>query len=330
MKFSKYNEIENTYRQKTIDLIYDQKLNSGEWEVSNKIHGANLSLWYDGANFQIAKRSGFINECENFYNINSIREKLSNIAKAIWVEYQERFGEINQIAIYGELFGGNFPNIKSKTKAVQKGVYYSPELEFFAFDILVDNQYLNLDQRLAIFNSLNIQYSNILFRGSLEDCLKFDPVFEDPTHLSLGYAQLKNNFSEGAVIKPCEPKFFANGSRVILKNKNPNFAEKKQKKESKEVHLSEKVQNEIVNIEQFITENRLKNVISKIGAISDKDFGKILNEFNIDTMKDYMKDHGDSFNVLEKSDQKIITKYLNGRCAKIIKINFIKIIDGIF
>lgn len=47
-------------------------------------------------------------------------------------------GEIpdcKQICIYGELFGGTYPNSESNYKPVQSGVYYSPDLHFYAFDI---------------------------------------------------------------------------------------------------------------------------------------------------------------------------------------------------
>lgn len=330
MEFKKYNEIENTYRQKTIDLICEQNLNDGEWEVSNKIHGANFSFWYDGDNFKLAKRSGFIGEGENFYNCNSIKGNLLETAKRVWRECQNKFGQISQIAVYGELFGGSYPNTKSKTKAVQKGVYYSPELEFFAFDILVDSQYLSLDERLAIFASLDIKYPKVLFRGTFENCLKFNPVFEDPTYLQLNLEKLEGNFSEGVVIKPCEPKFFANGSRVILKNKNPKFAEKKPKEKVEKAPLSEAVEVELSNIEQFITENRLKNVLSKIGAVTNKDFGKLLSSFTADVMQDYQKEYKDSFDILEKVDQSIIKKHLGTKSAKMIRSNFLNIIDGIF
>lgn len=43
-----------------------------------------------------------------------------------------------KFAIYGEYFGGNYPDVVNKEyKAVQKGVYYIPHHEFMAFDIIV-------------------------------------------------------------------------------------------------------------------------------------------------------------------------------------------------
>ena len=39
MLFNKYPSIENSYRQKAIDYLYQTGLNAGEWVISEKIHG---------------------------------------------------------------------------------------------------------------------------------------------------------------------------------------------------------------------------------------------------------------------------------------------------
>lgn len=52
---------------------------------------------------------------------------------------------LEKIFIYGELFGGEYPhpevNPVSGVQAIQTGVYYSPRIEYCAFDIaVVENQ----------------------------------------------------------------------------------------------------------------------------------------------------------------------------------------------
>lgn len=39
MEFKKYNSIENTYRKKAIQQVYEYGFNGGMWEATNKIHG---------------------------------------------------------------------------------------------------------------------------------------------------------------------------------------------------------------------------------------------------------------------------------------------------
>lgn len=43
-----------------------------------------------------------------------------------------------KFSLYGEYFGGNYPGVVNKAqKPVQKGVSYTPNHEFFVFDIFV-------------------------------------------------------------------------------------------------------------------------------------------------------------------------------------------------
>lgn len=48
--------------------------------------------------------------------------------------------ELTIVKVYGELFGGCYPHkdvtpSKNKVKRIQKGVWYSPYVRFYAFDI---------------------------------------------------------------------------------------------------------------------------------------------------------------------------------------------------
>ena len=65
--------------------------------------------------------------------MNTFHNKIINIYKKL----KEIYPDILRFAIYGEYFGGAFPNIESKVKAVQKGVYYIPNHDFMAFDVRV-------------------------------------------------------------------------------------------------------------------------------------------------------------------------------------------------
>jgi len=78
----------------------------------------------------------------------------------------------------------------------------------------------------------------------------------------------------------------------------------------------------------YISENRLRNVLSKIGQVTQKDFGKILGALAVDVIEDYKKD----FNApeLEGKEEKLVNKLLNGEAATLIRKNFVNIIDGEF
>jgi Rnl2 family RNA ligase len=332
MKFAKYNSIDNTNRKATIDYIVANGFSEGEWVAENKIHGANFSIWFDGNTARFAKRSGFIGEGENFYNFRELEEDLTEKVKHLFNLISRTPSEI---VVYGELFGGSYPDHKSNTKAVQKGVYYTPDIAFHAFDLMIDGKYCTVDVKNRYFEQAGITFCEPLFRGSFRDALEFNPVFEDPTHKKFGLPSIEGNMSEGVVLKPVSPAFFATGSRVILKNKNPDFSEKKNtkkngNKETVVIDVSDQAKEELQNILLFVTENRLRNVLSKIGEVTNKDFGRVIKDFNEDILEDYLKEYAQSYQELEHSEQKIITKTMNKSASKLLRDNFLNIIDGVF
>jgi Rnl2 family RNA ligase len=111
----------------------------------------------------------------------------------------------------------------------------------------------------------------------------------------------------------------------LLKNKNSRFAEKKSVKKRQpslfvEPTYSEALNNLLTITEAYITENRLNNVISKIGEISiPKDTGKLIGLFSKDVLDDFLKEHESEYALLEKSEQKILNKHINKQTTALIK-----------
>tara|TARA_R110000764_G_scaffold7941_1_gene27353 strand:- start:162 stop:1157 length:996 start_codon:yes stop_codon:yes gene_type:complete len=331
MNFTKYNGIDNLSRKQTVDYIVAQGFSDGEWVVENKIHGANFSIWYDGVDFKFAKRSGFIPDGENFYNHLSIADKLKGYAKGIFDQC-----DVENVTIYGEIFGGSYPDLKSTTKAVQKGVFYTPDIAFIGFDIKINGEFVDADTKYRLFTDLEIPFTPPLFRGKFRDVIEFDPVFPDPTYKMFGLDEVPDNFSEGVVLKPVVPAYFVTGSRVILKNKNPAFGEKAHAKKGgvkgapQLPEVSDEAKGLLQELHSYVTENRIRNVLSKIGEVTNKDFGKVIKDLNEDVMEDFMKDNEDVFTALTKDEQKILTKSMNKASSFLLRENFLNIIDGQF
>ena len=118
-----------------------------------------------------------------------------------------------------------------------------------------------------------------------------------------------------------EPKYLNSGSRVILKNKNEKWAEKVRSRKHQPPldPLSPDAEMLVAAMEDYVTENRLNNVISKIGTVEWKDFGKVIGLFSRDVMEDFEKDHGDLFSTLEKKEQKRITKGLSNLATPLVR-----------
>jgi Rnl2 family RNA ligase len=336
MEFKKYNSIENSYRKKFLDKIVEEGHSKEEYVVQEKIHGANFSFWMDQAKTECAKRSGFVKEGEKFYNFQDVKKDYYQKMRDLFQSFYSEGASV--VTVYGELFGGDYPHKdvpKTQQSCVQKHVYYSPKQDFIAFDLKVDGIYMSLDFANEVFEKFGIPYCKTLFRGSLEDCLAYQNEYITTLPREAGLPEIEGNICEGNVIRPINPIFLWSGERLIIKNKNKTFSEKHgydvKNKERKPVkQLEPHIVEAIETASQYINENRLRNVLSKVGEVGQKDFGKIMGLFTQDIIEDYMKDESKSFNGLEKKDRQLITKNIGQRAAYLLRQNFINIVDGEF
>ena len=348
MKFQRFSSIDNSYRSKTVNHYIEKGLSDGEWTVGEKIHGSNASLWYDGDELKCAKRGSFLKETDNFYNYQKVmeghRERINNLFVILQQEINNNFNwatkleitTLEYFAVYGELFGGWYPHpdvekVEGVTR-VQKGVYYSPDNEFYAYDIKVNGQFINDDDCQRLLKAVGIFNAEPLFRGTFRECLEYKNEYQSTIPKRLGLPEIEDNICEGNVIRPVEPKFIECGSRVILKNKNDKWSEKmaKEPKEKKEVILSDEASKLFREIDSLVTENRLRNVLSKTGPISQKEFGKLLGLLMQDVFEEFNKDWKEDFEKLNKDESKIIHKMANSAAAGLIRTNFLNIVDGTF
>lgn len=352
LKFTKFSSIENAYRTKEINTIIEQGKGGGEWCVMEKIHGANFSLWYNGADYKSAKRTAFLgNDGCGFFNSDEVKEKHESKVKAIWNVIAESWdneqfkteenpnGEFKDLVLFGEIFGGvyNHPDVERNVRAtkVQKEVQYTPNNEFYCFDIKVNGTFLNHRKVETLCKFAGIFYAEMLFVGTLEECMNYKNDYNTTIPARLGFPEIEDNITEGNVIKPIESAYFWNGSRVILKNKNDKFKEKHDKggknkapKVKEPIKFSEEAQKFADEIVLYVTENRLKNVLSKIGDINDKQFGLLMSAMNQDVMEDFLKDHKDGFIELDVKERKSIQKLAGSTAALLIRKHFLNIIDG--
>jgi Rnl2 family RNA ligase len=324
--FKKYASIENSYRNEFIDRIKSHGFENHEFIVQEKAHGSNLSYWTsNGIDFSAAKRSGMVEKDEKFYNHDLVLEELKPKFIHIWNQLN-KIKPIHQLAIFGEIIGGNYPHktvekVKGASK-VQKGIFYSPGNIFYAFDIMINAEtYLNIEETTHLFEGSGVFYAKTLFKGNLVDCLNFPNEFESTIPKELGLPELKPNICEGVVIKPNDCLFLNNGSRVVLKNKNEKWSEntKFNKVIKPQEALPEKITKLQEAISTYVTLNRFNNVVSKLGVISMNDFGKILGLFNKDIIEDFTKDYHSFIVELEKKEIKLITKSFGKKAVGIVR-----------
>ncbi|MCY0967536.1 RNA ligase, Rnl2 family [Chryseobacterium wangxinyae] len=329
MIFKTYNSIENAYHTRVIEQIRLQGFGDEVFIVQEKVHGANFSFFTDGKEIKIAKRTSFIEKDEKFYNAHQILDRYRKNVIDVFEKVKTIYPDLETVVIYGELFGGGYRHkevepVKDAIK-VQKGVEYAPHNEFYAFDIKLNGTtYLDTDLVNQIFEETGFFYAKILFQGTLDEALKFPNVFDSKIPAWLGLPEIENNMCEGTILKTLKTKYFGNGSRVILKNKNEKWTEKskmvrKDRPIQKEVRFTENAQNIWEEIKKYATANRLNNVVSKIGEFQPKMIGKVIALFAQDILEDFEKDFPKVFTTIEKEEQKRINKKLNSLVIDVIK-----------
>lgn len=75
-------------------------------------------------------------------------KKYSDKIKTIFAELRTEIPALKMIKVYGEFYGGIYPDMKGG-KAIQKTIFYCPEADFEAFDLFYETEG---DDSLKILN----------------------------------------------------------------------------------------------------------------------------------------------------------------------------------
>lgn len=331
--FRKYPSIENAYRNEWVEKIKMQGYGDIPYCITEKIHGSNTQIDYNykTKEFEYCKRTCTIEADEACYNVqkcfDEIKEPVVELAMYLAPTVK---GDLETVKVYGEVFGGSYPHkdIQKDNHAskVQKGVYYSQHNQWKAFDIaytLVGDEktyFLSGEDFFLACNAVEIDTVPLLkVTDSLDEALSYPNDGESIVYEYYKLPKLEDNIMEGVVIKPWKIDAWIGQSRVILKNKNEKFAEKShERKVNVQIEIPEKVKQAMEEISAYITENRVNNVISHLGEVKVEDFGKVLGLASKDALEDYKKDFG-TLNLMEKKEEKMVTKYLQSEMANLVK-----------
>lgn len=311
MEFHKFSSLENTYRQNLIDKVQYEGKDGGVWIATEKIHGANFSFWCDGTEVKVASRTQFVDG--TFYSCQAVINRYQDRVMSLWHQFYN--GDLPlELVIYGELFGGN----------IQKEVKYGDK-DFHAFDLRLNGEVQNkLSQRrwCEMVGILNVPLKAV---GTFAECLALNNTFQSQLTPE---DYTGDNTAEGLVIEPVEPAWFNNGSRIYFKNKTESFSEKKRQPKEKQVFdLNEEESELLNNLLEYSTPQRVSNVISKIGTVTNKDFGKILGLTTQDLLEEFEKENDVDVKVIAERDWKQFLKLLTAEVTKEVRSQFLQIIE---
>lgn len=327
MQFQKYPAIENSYQQKWTNKIVESGYGNNRYVVQEKVHGANFSFWLDGTTMKLGRRGGFLEQGEPFFNSADMVARHAEKMLALYQVLKEKQPEMVYVAVFGELIGGAYPHpqvaAKPALKGVQKGLYYCPDIEFVGFDILIfsgeNKAFLGVEETNECLENANILFLETLFQGNLDDCLKYSNKFQTTLpRLLFGLPEIEDNICEGVVIKPEIPAFIGS-NRLIIKNKNERWTERGAIPKSVSTGDGSSQEAQVILEQGFsmITENRLNNVISKIGDITKEKIGQLVTGFKEDVFAELALEEG--FSNLSKKEQGEIKRLIMKKAAAFVK-----------
>ncbi|ADM79877.1 RnlB-B RNA ligase 2 [Aeromonas phage phiAS5] len=339
MKFKSYPEMENHTKQKVIFAVQEQGHADSEtlWVAREKIHGTNFSMWFDGTDFLPGKRSSFLaGEASSFYDHQVIVARYERKIKDLY-EIMITHGMVERgetIAVFGEYAG-----IMSYGKWIQTGIEYGPQ-DFYVFDIMVhrdeEMEILADFNMAAMCDAAGLKTAPLLKIGTFAEIMKIPVDLQSvvmdvnagkPVVIRVG----DTNIAEGYVAKPAIAARFRNGNRVAIKCKNEKWSEtgKGRAVQVEVKELSEKDKALVLDISRYITDNRLKNVLSKMGTPKTNEFGKVLGLMSKDVQKDYERDELDGVSVKESADEAgRVMRLINTEIGNMIRPNWVSICDG--
>merc|ERR1740121_1703043 len=293
-----------------------------------KVHGANFCVIATSSDadaaavdVKFAKRTAILGgpaDAEDFYSCRS-----AGLLEALAPCAERALGRIAALAlpgatgggscstaahtkfavhIYGELFGGSYPHPDVPAEPgllpVQVGVWYSPNLQFMAFDVAVETardgrSFLDFGRAKELCEGCGFLFAQPLCTGTLSECLEYPFEFETTLPALLGLPSLppgagggEKNLAEGVVVRPCrEPAPSAGRSskdsgRGLFKRKIEAFSEKRYQnddwKKGKKGGAGQAPpvpaeELALMEVAALVTEQRLANVLSKIGRVEATD-----------------------------------------------------------
>lgn len=248
MEFKKYPNITNSYAESFISNCRRIVPPTEVWVMTEKIHGSNFAFYTDGQEVRLATRNAFLAETERFHGSDRIFDQY----KQAVLDLHQSLALPKPIAVYGELFGGSYPHPEVKAidgvKPVQKGVYYSPDYCFMAFDVAIfplppteegegeagEPTFLSWDLAFTLCTKSGLPFTPALRQGTLDELLTCLDLNTFQTHIPnlLGLPPLlsktagSSNIAEGVVIRPMNDYRQRNRQRLMIKMKSEKFREK--------------------------------------------------------------------------------------------------------
>lgn len=241
---------------------------------TEKVHGCNFSfVRCRGGQFWFARRNGVLNESNEFYGWKeAIAQRVGKVTlhgrlQNLTDEVLKARPEVTQVVVFGELFGGSYPDTASavKRRPVQSEIPYARDVQFLAFDILVftpeGRRFLAPSKAHELCGDNDIPFAPVVYRAdSLPPSVYTDfktrvpEMFgEDPDHAAE---------AEGFVLIPDCEHGYSEREEIGIKYKSPRFVESRGRKKPPEP-MSDESLDLVRRLAPLICAERVTAVASK-------------------------------------------------------------------
>ena len=230
-----YLHIDNLYKNQTI-LMFK------ECYALEKIHGTSAHIKWSAEKKELHYFSGGedYNRFVGLFDSTILKEKFSEVFVT------------SNVIVYGEAYGGKQQGMSGT---------YGKELKFVAFDVRIDDLWLDVPKAENVCEKLGIEF--VSYYKVSTDLESLDDMRDKDSRQAIRNGIGPDKKREGVVLRPLIELTTNNGSRVIAKHKADEFKETKTPRTcNPEDHKRLIDAQEIA--EEWVTEMRLKHVLDKL------------------------------------------------------------------
>lgn len=336
--FNRYSDINNANDKGFVQRVRDVLAEGMQFVVQEKVRGSHACFLCDGRELAVGNRDS-LTDAETFCSrYGELVERYRRRVFTLFEHVRHVYANVQYIILYGELFGGNYPHADVSNNreggTIQRGVAYSPNLDFYVFDIYLatacGGRYLSVPVCNHLLESEDFFFARTLFQGSFEACLAYPNAFQSRLPNWLGLPALRNNVCEGIVIRPLAPIFTYQGERILLKSENARFTGKSAGKKCslggpELLPLTPECLELMSAVEQLVTPRRFAAIRSKLGEVwFPRDKGKLISRLCRDALDDFLNLFGPRYDALAVSEQHVITRCLNSAAGRLVRREVMK------
>jgi hypothetical protein len=189
---------------------------------------------------------------------------------ALEAAFASKFTPEQEVIVYGEAFGGSMQGMSAT---------YGKELRFLAFDVRIDNVWLDVPSAHACATELGFRF--VPYERGPMTLEWVDSQRDADSAVAVEPGKLR----EGVVIHPIFEMFFKDGSRVLYKHKRDEFKETATKREVTPEQALVLTEASAI-ADEWVTRMRLEHVLQRVPYTGDKDIGAIIRAMQEDVQRE--------------------------------------------